>query len=63
MNQRMDVLTQLMSDESFYVQQDKFQEAVSEYGELKKKLEVQEDIWMTASEKLADIAVESGVEL
>jgi len=63
MNQRMDELTQLMADEEFYVQQDKFQEAVTEYGDLKKDLAVQEELWLTASEKLADIAVESGVDL
>ncbi|MCL2403158.1 MAG: ABC transporter ATP-binding protein, partial [Coriobacteriia bacterium] len=63
MNQRMDELTQLMADEEFYVQQDKFQEAVTEYADLKKNLAVQEELWLTASERLADIAVESGVEL
>ena len=63
MQTRMIELTQLMADESFYAQQDKFQEAVTEYGDLKKKLAVQEELWLTASERLADIAVESGVEL
>ncbi|MCL2437970.1 MAG: ABC-F family ATP-binding cassette domain-containing protein [Coriobacteriia bacterium] len=63
MSQRMDELTQLMADEEFYVQQDKFQEAVTEYGDLKKDLAVQEELWLTASERLADIAVESGIEL
>ena len=63
MSQRMDELTQLMADEAFYVQQDKFQEAVTEYGDLKKDLAKQEDLWMTASERLADIAVTHGIEL
>ena len=63
MQTRMDELTQLMADESFYAQQDKFQEAVTEYGDLKKKLAVQEELWLIASERLADIAVESGIEL
>ena len=63
MSQRIDELSEAMADEEFYTQQDKFQEAVTEYGNLKKDLAVQEEIWLTASEKLADIAVESGVEL
>ena len=63
MNQRMDELTQLMADKSFYVQQDKFQEAVTEYGKLKQDLTKQEDLWMVASERMADIAIEQGVEL
>jgi len=63
MSQRMDELTTLMADEAFYVQQDKFQEAVTEYGELKKDLAVQEELWLTASERLASIAVDHGIEL
>jgi ATP-binding cassette subfamily F protein 3 len=63
LNQRMDELTQRMADESFYVQQDKFQEAVTEYGELKKNLATHEELWLDASERLAHIAVESGFSL
>jgi len=63
LNNRLDELGVLMADESFYTQQDKFQEAVSEYGDLKQQLEEQEVIWLDASEALAEIAVEEGVTL
>ena len=58
LNERMDALTQLMSDESFYADQEQFQDAVTEYGELKKKLAREEETWLDTSERLADIAVE-----
>jgi len=61
LNERMDALTKMMSDESFYADQEQFQEAVTEYGDLKKKLAHEEERWLNASERLADIAVEEGV--
>jgi ATP-binding cassette subfamily F protein 3 len=63
MSKQTDELTELMADESFYAQQDKFQEAVAQYAELKKDLAVQEELWLSASERLAEIAAESGIEL
>ena len=63
LNQRLDELSALMANGEFYSSQDQFAEAVSEYADLKKQLEEQEVIWLDASEKLAEIAVESGIKL
>jgi hypothetical protein len=44
-----------MADSDFYADQVKFNEAITEFADLKKTLEKQETLWMDASEKIADI--------
>ncbi|MCL2680457.1 MAG: ABC-F family ATP-binding cassette domain-containing protein [Coriobacteriia bacterium] len=62
-SQRLAELSGLLSDEEFYLQNDQFQKAVSEYAELKQHLQQQEALWLDASERLAEIAAEEGLEL
>ncbi|MDR1775054.1 MAG: ABC-F family ATP-binding cassette domain-containing protein [Actinomycetes bacterium] len=52
---RLDELGALLADEACYADQEAFAAAIAEYGDLQEQLRTQEDVWMAASEDLAEI--------
>ncbi|MCL2818497.1 MAG: ABC-F family ATP-binding cassette domain-containing protein [Actinomycetia bacterium] len=56
-----DELITLIADEKLYQQEKQFGEAMSEYGDLKREIEMLEARWLDLSEELVDIELDFGI--